>query len=172
MDPDNNKEEIETGKDACECQKEFEEKLSECKKQSEEYLNGWKRARADYLNYRNEEADRIAGLLQCTREDVVGELLPILDNFNLAAAGLPDNLKNDANIQGLLKIKTQLEYILKSYGVEEIKSLGEKFDPNVHEIVAEVEAEGREPGTVAEVVKNGYRINHRLLRPAKVKIVK
>lgn len=151
---------------------ELEKRLEECQKQSEEYLNGWKRARADYLNFRNEEADRAAVLGSLVREEAAVQILPLLDNFNLVESKLPENLKNDANVAGIIQLKSQLLDLLKTYGVEEIKSLDQKFNPNLHEVVQEVEAKDRESGTVIEEIKKGYNINGRLLRPAKVKIAK
>lgn len=164
----------------CSCQEtknenialELEKKLEECQKQSEEYLNGWKRARADYLNFRNEESDRIAALGSLVREETAVQILPLLDNFNLVESKLPEKLKNDANVAGILQLKAQLMDLLKTYGVEEIASLGQKFNPNFHEVAQEVEAKGQEQGTIVEEIKKGYNINGRLLRPAKVKIAK
>jgi len=85
---------------------------------------------------------------------------------------LPEDLKNDEKIKGILKIKTQIKDFLKSQGVEEIECLGKKFDPNLHEVVEEVNKEGVEPGTVIEEIRKGYKINGRLLRPAKVRVTK
>jgi molecular chaperone GrpE len=164
----------------CSCQEarsedivmELEKKVEELKTQNEEYLNGWKRARADYLNFRNEESDRVAGLADLAREQAAVQILPLLDNFNLVESKLPEKLKTDPNVAGIIQLKTQLLDVLKSYGVEEVASLGEKFDPNVHEVLQEVEAKGQEPGIVVEEIKKGYKINGRLLRPAKVIVSK
>jgi molecular chaperone GrpE len=165
----------ECGED-CACRekesKSLEEKLAECQKEREEYLNGWKRARADYLNYRNEEADRISMMVKFSQEGLALEILPLLDNFNLIAKEIPAEKMKDLNVAGIIQVKTQLEDFLKSYGVEEIKALGEKFDPNFHEVVGEAAVEGKESGTVVEVVNIGYKINGRVLRPAKVKVTK
>ena len=79
---------------------------------------------------------------------------------------------NDENVKGLLQIKTQIKDFLKNQGVEEIECLGKKFDPNSQEIVGEMEVKDKEPGTVIETIQKGYTINGRLLRPAKVKVVK
>ena len=149
----------------------MEEKKSEdCQKQKDEYLAGWQRARADLLNYKKEEMERIGEFLKYANEEFILKILPVLDNFNVAVKKLPENLGNEENIKGILQIKTQLEDLLKSQGLEEIKSLGEKFDPNLHEAVAEVE--GKEAGIVVEEVQKGYQLNSRLLKPAKVKITK
>jgi len=89
-------------------------------------------------------------------------------------------LRNDVNIKGLLQIKNQILNFLKNQGVEEIKSVGEKFDPQLHEVVGEVApsealAKGGksvESGIVIEEIQKGYKINGRLLRPAKVRVTK
>ena len=75
-------------------------------------------------------------------------------------------------MKGFLQIKTQLQNFLKNHGLEEIKSLGEKFDPNFHEIIEEVETKNKESGIIIEEIQKGYKIKNRLLRPAKVKISK
>ncbi|MBI2449983.1 MAG: nucleotide exchange factor GrpE [Candidatus Nealsonbacteria bacterium] len=149
---------------------EIKKKLEECDKQKEEYLAGWQRARADFLNYKKEEMERIAELLKYGTEELVLKVLPILDNFESAEKNLSN--KEDDNIRGLLQIKKQLQDLLKSQGMEEIKTVGEKFDANWHEIVGEVEERGKEPGVIIEEIQKGYIINGRLLRPAKVKVVK
>jgi molecular chaperone GrpE len=99
------------------------------------------------------------------------KLLPILDNLNLAEKNLPEKLREDEHTQGLLNIKKQLEDLLKNQGVEEIKTEG-KFDPNFHEAVEMMENKDLESGTVFEEVQKGYKINNRVLRPAKVKVIK
>jgi len=151
---------------------ELKKKLEECTKLKDEYLAGWQRARADLLNYKKEELERIGELIKYADVGIISKILPILDNFEIAEKKLPENLKNDENIKGLLQIKNQLQDFLKSQGVEEIKCLGEKFDPNFHEIVEEVEAKEKESGIVLEEIQKGYLFHDRLLRPAKVKINK
>jgi len=98
--------------------------------------------------------------------------LPILDNFEIAEKKLPENLKNDENIKGVLQIKAQIQDFLKNQGIEEIKSVGERFDPNFQEIVEMVEKPGVDSGIVIEEIQKGYKINGKVLRPAKVKIIK
>jgi len=165
------------------------QELENCQKKSEEYLAGWKLARADFLNYKKEEMERIGELLKYAGEEFILKILPILDNFDLAARqNLPENLseqeKNKEIISGFLQIRKQLQDFLKNQGVEEMKSIGEKFDPKFHEVVEEVpasaEASARqgkddgkiESGVIIEEVQKGYKINGRLLRPAKVRVAK
>ena len=148
-----------------------EEKVKECERQRDEYLAGWQRARADFLNYKKEEMERIAELLKYGAEEFVSKILPILDNFEIFENKLPEKAKDDENTKGILQIKNQILDFLKGHGVEEIKAVGEKFDPNWHEVVEEVADDGL-PQTIVEEVQGGYKINGRLLRPARVKIIK
>ncbi|MFA4998823.1 MAG: nucleotide exchange factor GrpE [Candidatus Paceibacterota bacterium] len=151
---------------------EFKKQLEECQKLKEEYLSGWQRSRADLLNYKKEEMERIGGLINYAMEEIVLRFLPILDNFEVAEGKIPDNLKKDENVKGLMQIKNQLQDFLKSQGLEEVKSLGEKFDPNLHEVAEEIEEKGKESGIIVEEIQKGYKIGGRLLRPAKVKVIK
>jgi molecular chaperone GrpE len=158
-----------------ELKKEIEnlkKKLEECQKLKDEYLAGWQRARADLINYKKEELERVGELIKFSANGLILKILPILDNFEIAEKKLPENLKNDENVKGILQIKSQILNFLKEQGVEEIKSIGERFDPNFHEVVGEVEEKGKEPGTIIEEIQKGYKIDGRLLRPAKVKVAK
>lgn len=161
-----------TDKKATASQEELKKKIEECEKKAAEYLSGWQRERADFLNYKKEEMERIGQLINYAREELILEILPLMDNFNVIEKKLPENSKKDENVKGLLQIKIQFQDFLKGLGVEEIKSIGEKFDPHLHEVVEEIEVKDKEKGTVIEEVKKGYRADGRLLRPAKVKVIK
>jgi len=161
-------------------EEELKKKFEECQKLKDEYLTGWQRERADFLNYKREELERVEEILKYADEGLILKILPILDNFEIVEKKLPENLRNDVNIKGLLQIKNQILDFLKNQGVEEIKSVGEKFDPQLHEVVGEVApsealAKGGksvESGIVIEEIQKGYKINGRLLRPAKVRVTK
>jgi molecular chaperone GrpE len=150
----------------------LEKQLAECQRLKDQYLAGWQRARAELLNYKKEEMERIGNLIKYASEGLILKILPILDNFEIAEKKLPKELKNDKNIKGILQIKTQLQEFLRNQGVEEIKCVGEKFDPQFHEVVEEIEVKDKEPGIVVEEVQKGYKFHERVLRPAKVKISK
>jgi molecular chaperone GrpE len=158
-----------------ELKKEIEElkkKLEETEKLKNEYLAGWQRARADLINYKKEEMERVGSFIKITQEGLILEFLPILDNFDIAEKKIPNDLKENENVKGLLQIKQQILDFLKKKGVEEIKSVGEKFNPAYHEVVGEVDTDQFETGTIVEEVQKGYKINGRVLRPAKVKVAK
>ena len=152
--------------------RDISRELEECQKLKDEYLAGWQRERADFLNYKKEELERIGEILKYADVGLVLNILPILDNFEIAEKKLPEDLKNDENVKGILQLKNQILDFLKNQGVEEIKSLGEKFDPNFMEVVETTEAKDKESGIVVEEIQKGYKINGKVLRPAKVRVTK
>lgn len=155
--------------------KKKEEEISELeeqKKKCDEYLNNWKRERADFINYKNAEGERIESLMQYSLEKMILKLLPILDNFYLAETQMPDDLKDNKWVQGLLQSKNELIGFLQAYGVEEIKAKNDDFDPNIQEAVEMVESEGVESGKVIEIIKKGYKLNKKVIRPIGVRISK
>jgi len=156
---------------------ELKKKLEDCQKKREEYLAGWQRARADFLNYKKEEMERVKEILKYGNENLILKILPILDNFEKAEKEIPDDKKNDKLLEGILQIKIQFQDFLKNQGIEEIKTVGEKFDPNFMEVIEEVEpasakASVGKSGIVLEETQKGYTIHDKVLRPAKVKISK
>lgn len=151
---------------------ELQKKLESCEAQKAEYLAGWQRARADFINYKKEEMERISELIGYAKEEFLLQTIAFLDNFDIAEKKLPESLRNDEHAKGILQVGAQMRDFLKNQGVQEVKTVGEKFDPNFHEAVEEVEKEGIASGIIIEEVQKGYTINGRLLRPAKVKIAK
>ena len=111
-------------------------------------------------------------IIDIANEEMVLKILPLLDNMELAEKHLSDDLKGNEYVKGILQIKTQFLDFLKNQRVEPIEAMGKKFDPVLHEVVEEVEAKDKEPGTIIEEIQKGYLINQRLLRPTKVKILK
>jgi len=151
---------------------ELKKQLEDCQKMKEEYLAGWQRARADFLNYKKEEMERIGEILEYTKEELILKILPILDNYELAEKLIPDKIKNDEHTKGLLLIKNQVLDFLGNLKVESIDSVGKKFDANFHEVIGEIEEKGKEPGTIVEEIQKGYKLNGKILRPAKVRVAK
>lgn len=133
--------------------------LDICKKQAEEYLNNWKRERADFINYKKDEAKRMSEFVTFANEALILELIDLLDDLYLAAK----QVRND----GLDQTVKKLEEWLKKYEVERIKVDGEKFDPLRHEAV-----ESSQDGDKTEEIRAGYTMHGKVIRPARVKIVK
>ncbi len=148
--------------------KKVEEKLKKCQELKDEYLTGWQRAKADLINARKDDDKRNQEFLKFANASLIFEILSALDSFDLAFA----NEKEDSKFsKGIFLIKMQLEGVLRKYGLEQIKSLGEQVDLNVHEIIGETESE-KDAGIVVEELQKGYTLNGKVLRPTKVKVSK
>lgn len=136
------------------------------KKERDEYLDGWKRAKADFINYRNEEMDRTKKMGGLIKEMILGDVLPVLDSFELGIA----SAKDEQSKKGMELIKMQLEEMARRHGLEKIGvSPGDAFNPAIHEAIGEKESEYPD-GTIAEEFGRGFMIDGRVIRPARVKI--
>ncbi|HNY35821.1 MAG TPA: nucleotide exchange factor GrpE [Candidatus Pacearchaeota archaeon] len=144
--------------------------LEELKQKKEEYFAGWQREKADFLNYKKQEFERLKGTLCIAKESVFEDIIPVLDSFRLAEKAISEEDKSNKSVIGLLMIKKQLQDALKALGLEEIESIGKKFDPNIHEAIEEIE--GEEPGMIIEELDKGYSYNGKVIRPSKVKVSK
>jgi molecular chaperone GrpE len=169
---------------------ELKKELEEVKVQRDEYLAGWQRARADFLNHKKEERERMQEFIKFAEEELLGELLPIVDNLEIALAHLkpaesPQGIQagppqssaaglggEDAVSKGFSQIAMQIKSFLKDHQVEEVKAGGEKFNPEFHEAAEEVEKEGVGSGIIVEVLSKGYTLHGKLMRPAKVIVAK
>jgi len=167
--------------------------LEKLKAERDEYLNGWKRAKADLINYQKDEAKRFQEMARYGVDMVLADMIMILDSFDLAEKGTgpvrsspPEGSsvprlragETSNGMEGLAVIKNQLENVLKKRGLERMKvSVGDKFDPNQHESIGDVDPElveggGGVSGTIIEVAVAGYTLDGKVVRPAKVKLVK
>lgn len=145
--------------------------LTELNQKILELTNGWQRTQADFMNYKKQVSEEKAKLIKIANADLIAELLPVLDNFQLAARHLPQNLQNDNWAQGVQQIEKQFESILIESGLVRIEALGSQFDPEYHEAIEEVECD-KSTGEVVEEVAAGYTYDNIVLRPSKVKVAK
>lgn len=152
---------------------ELKKKLEECQKKQAEYLAYAQRTKADFLNYKKEETERIIEFLKYGNLDLILKILPVLDNFEKAEKEVPIEEKDNKFLHGFLQIKIQLQDFLKNHGgIEEIKTINKKFDPNFQEAIEVIEKKGVESGTVLEEIQKGYLLQGKVIRPAKVKVAK
>jgi len=130
-----------------------------------EYEAGWKRALADYENLKRDMATQALASRERIKIDFVEQLLPVVDNFHQAVSHAPEteDAKLQNWLQGVLYIEKQFEDVLTVFGLERI-SVGDTFDPNLHEAVGE--------GEEMKEVQPGWKIGDRVIRPAKVITVK
>ena len=145
--------------------------LETARKKIDEYLNGWKRAKADYLNLNKDSEKREQEVVQFANAALILEILPIYDNFKLAWRHIPEeHRRNDEWLKGIEHIKSQFRALLKNIGIEEIKTVGEKFNPEFHEAVSKEKITGKKPGEITEELKAGYKLFDKVLEHAKVKV--
>ncbi len=150
-------------------EKDIKSLLEECQKKRDEYLDGWQRARADFSNYKKDEYRRFEEIVKTSNQKIIFDLIKVLDSFDLSLVALEKEGKAE---KGMYLVKSQLEDVLKNYGLERMKvSVGDKFDPNLHDAVATVESDQPE-GTVVEEVEKGYLLHGRVIRAARVKVSK
>lgn len=103
-----------------------------------------------------------------TRDATLDELLPVLDDLDRAIAHLPPDLADHPWARGVFMIASRLQTALGRIGVEPIGTVGEPFDPRVHEAISLEPRAGIPSGHIAEVIRAGYRAGDRLVRPAQV----
>jgi len=145
----------------------LKEQIAKLEKERDEYLNGWKRAKADSINQQKDEMKRMEEIMKFANADIIKDLLLVLDSFELSMLATKDSEAR----KGIEIIYSQLEKILNKQGLEKIKSLGEKFDPALHEAMLQEES-NKESGTILEEMVKGWKLNGKVIRPTKVKIAR
>ena len=128
------------------------------------------RTAADFDNFRKRVAREREEAVRYGNQDLLEQLIPILDNFEMGMMAAASDTGSMIYI-GMDMVRKQFSEFLSQQGVEEIVALHTTFDPNVHEAVSEEESD-LEPGKVLRVLRRGFRLRDRLLRPANVVVAK
>ena len=157
------------------------EELTAKAEKADEYLELAQRTRADFENYRKRAARETAAAQERGITKLAKELLPAVDNLDraLQAAqsvtaasqtnpGRPTDNGTATLVSGIKLVHDDVIAALARAGVEGFSPLGERFDPQFHEAIAQQPVEGAEPGTVVEVYQRGYRLGDVVIRPARV----
>ena len=127
------------------------------------------RERADALNLRRRHEEEIAGLRNRLKANVVRDLLPVIDNFERALKHVPKDLESNDYIKGVQGVVKQFEKTLADMGVERIKTVGQAFDPTLHEAVSMEEGDGTQE-IISEELQSGYRLGNDVMRHAMVRV--
>ena len=151
--------------EAAEDDEEPEEDVNEVLEQERErYL----RLFAEFDNFRKRTAKEKLEAYSDATARCIGELLPVVDNFERAVEA---PCTDEQYHSGMVMILTQLRNFLEKAGVTEIEALGAEFDPNIHNAIKQAEATEEFPeNTVSEVFQKGYMLKDRLIRPAMVAV--
>jgi molecular chaperone GrpE len=138
--------------------------VKEARDEATTYLDDLKRVAADFDNYRKRSLREQAATLERATEKVVKELLPILDTFD-ASLGFEPKTEGERQLySGMINTREQLLKALEAHGLEVIPTVGERFDPELHEPVGAPEGNGEL--VVTEELRRGYRLNGKVLRAA------
>jgi molecular chaperone GrpE len=150
--------------------KKLREKLKTIEAERMEYLTGWQRAKADMVNARKRDDEDKKEFMKFANERLIEGIIPVLESFELAMANKESWEKADKNWRiGVEYIYSQLKKALEDSGLTELKPLNSKFDHSVHEAASyEPVADEKLDHVVLRVIQNGYYLNGKLMRPAKV----
>lgn len=143
--------------------------LQDLEQQIAELTEALQRERADSQNIRRRHDEQIAGLKTIVKAGVVEELLPVIDNLERALKHVPKDLKDHDYVKGVQGVVKQFEKTLGDIGVERIKTVGEMFDPELHEAVSMEEGDGKIE-VVSEELQSGYRLGDQVIRHAMVRV--
>ena len=160
------------GEAAEEAEKEEKENKAEeeAKKAEEAESERYMRLMAEFQNFKKRAAREKSDIHAYANEKIVGELLPVLDNFERALDAEGGDL--EAYAKGMQLIFEQLKTALENAGLEEIKAMDETFDPNVHNAVMTDNLEDKEDGTITKVLQKGYKLKDKVIRPSMVAVNK
>jgi molecular chaperone GrpE len=124
---------------------------------------------ADFDNYRKRMLKENAAMRDYGTITVIEQFLPVIDNFERALSSAQNS--DDPFVKGIAMIQKQLEGALDYLGVQTIKSVGQPFDPTVHNAVAHIEDEAYGQNEVIEELQKGYKYKDRIIRASTVKVV-
>lgn len=137
---------------------------------ADENLNRYLRAQADFDNYRRRTIKEKEDLTQYASLKLVGQLLPVLDNFQRALQTGGEGAESGSFAKGVDMIYRQLSQVLEAEGLKPMESVGQPFDPELHQAIMQVESEEYDEGIVVEVIQPGYMMKDKVIRPAMVKV--
>ena len=141
----------------------FEEALRE----KEQFRSIAQRAQADLVNYRQRASQELEESRRTVQFGILSRFIGIADDLSRAIDNLPDDA-DETWIQGISLVARNLSNSLEIEGVQKMEAIGEQFDPYRHEAIMYEERCDEEEGTIVSVIQDGYKLNDRILRPARV----
>ncbi len=148
-------------------QVQLEEKTRECS----DLFDKWLRMRAEFENYKKRVQKEKEDSIRYGNEDLLKALLPVIDNLNRALEHGDKAREISSLLEGVEMVRKQFLTVLEKFGVKPVPAVGEPFDPEKHEAIAQEEREG-DSNRVVAATEEGYFFHDRLLRPAKVVVSK
>jgi molecular chaperone GrpE len=150
----------------------LQEEVERLQSESAEYLDGWQRARAEFANLKKRVEREKSEMRERVTSEIISRYLDMLDDFDRALKDQPEQDIDKAWVAGLEMIYQKFKVILDSEGIEVIPAEGKTFDPNFHDAISYEDSEDHEDGQIIEVIKQGYQLGDRVIRPAVVRVAK
>ncbi len=163
-------EEVISEEETAPAEKSDEQIIEEYKEKIKELEDRHLRLAAEFDNYKKRIARQFEDIIKSSGEKIIISLLEVLDNFERALDAASNGTDFKALHEGMELTYQQLYDILKKEGVEPIKAVGEKFDPNLHEAMLQVESDEFPEGVIAQEILRGYRLNGRVIRFSRVAV--
>jgi molecular chaperone GrpE len=149
---------------------QFESDLASLQRERDDLLDTTRRLQADFENYRKRVVREQTSLVERAAERLLEQLLPVLDSFELAVRNLDDSDVDEKVRKGIDLVYAELVAVMERAGLERIDANDAPFDPNEHEAVLQDDGDG-EPH-VEDVLRTGWKLKGRVLRPAMVKVTR
>ncbi|MCD9023017.1 nucleotide exchange factor GrpE [Cohnella silvisoli] len=144
--------------------------VAELQRQADDNHSRYLRAQADFDNFRRRTLKEKEEITQYASLKVIGQLLPVLDNFQRALQTGAEGAESGSFAKGVDMIYRQLNQVLEAEGLKQLEAIGQPFDPELHQAIMQVESEEHEAGTIVEVIQPGYKLKDKVIRPAMVKV--
>lgn len=148
--------------------KKLRVELKEAQQKRDEYLAGWQREKADAINMKKELAHDGIRLAARVKANLIEDLLPSLDSFDMAYGSPSWEAVDPTWRSGMDGIRNQLLEMLSKNGIERYGKVGDMLSPYLHEAVQEVDDAPGESGTIFKILRYGYKAGEHVLRPAQV----
>jgi|GEM_PF-1322030 molecular chaperone GrpE len=138
----------------------------------QEYLAHISSLQADFTNYKRRVEREHGEIVEMANDKLLLKLLPVLDDFDRALENVASDSENKDWVNGVELVDHRLRSILENEGLSQIEAMGHEFDPQKHEAVFTVEGTADEQGKISSVVRKGYRLHDKVIRPAQVSVLK
>lgn len=148
------------------------EQIEKLTAEKDEVFAKLQRVSADYMNYQKRSAKQISESVAYEKESVIKSLLPVLDNFEHSLCGAEKVEDAESLREAVKMIYDQFLAVLKNHGIEQITSVGGKFDPACHQAMMNRTEPDKEDFAILEEFQKGYRLGEKVLRPARVVVNK
>jgi molecular chaperone GrpE len=152
------------------------DRLGELEKELEEVRQHVLYAQAETQNVRRRLEQEKVSAAQYAATGFARDMLSVKDNIERALAAVPEDLRGDERMKGLIAgieaTGRELDSAFQRHGIARVEAIGQKLDPHVHQAMLEIPSDEAEPGTIVQEMQPGYTIKDRLLRPALVGVAK